>query len=188
MRFVSSVKPTLHGAAFYSYLLIWGGSRFICGCFFQGYDRLRQCAIEVVLVEFTEHFSSCPAAREVLTVCFMVLYPFIVCFLKKAGTDAIMLPSRRTIFPGGALGNGQTGACYGLAVLVIQGRRNCLDGLTVKPYPGKIRQADFVTTDFQIIGGTFCKLCLDLFLERFLFSLCGFNQLGGLFGLFDRNS
>ena len=29
-----------------------------------------------------------------------------------------------------------------------------------------------MATDFQIIGGTFCKLCLDLFFERFLFGLC----------------
>ena len=75
-------------------------------------------------------------------------------------------------------GDAQAGAGDRFAVLVVQVGRYGLDGLTVKSGAGEIGQADFVVAYFQIVGGTLSQCLADLDLQLFLFSLCGFNQLG----------
>ena len=83
-------------------------------------------------------------------------------------------------------GDAQAGAGDRFAVLVIQVGSYGLDGFAVQSGAGEIRQADFVTAYFQIVGGTLSQCLADLDLQLFLFSLCGLNQLGGLLVLFDK--
>lgn len=83
-------------------------------------------------------------------------------------------------------GDAQAGAGDCFAVLVVQGGRYRLDGFAVQSGAGEIGQADFVTTDFEIVGGALCQCLADLDLQLFLFGLCSLNQLGGLFVLLDK--
>lgn len=82
--------------------------------------------------------------------------------------------------------DGQALACNDLGILGKQGRGNGLDGFAVQADAGEVRQLDFVTTYLQVIGIALGHLCLDLGLDSFLLSLCGFNQLCGLFVLDDK--
>ena len=83
-------------------------------------------------------------------------------------------------------GDAQAGAGDRFAVLVVQVGCYGLDGFAVKPGAGEIGQADFVAAYFQIVGGALSQCLADLDLQLFLFSLCGFNQLGGLLVLLDK--
>ena len=83
-------------------------------------------------------------------------------------------------------GDAQAGAGDRFAVLVVQVGRYGLDGFAVQSGAGEIGQADFVAAYFQIVGGALSQCLADLELQLFLFSLCGFNQLGGLLVLFDK--
>ena len=81
--------------------------------------------------------------------------------------------------------DGQALACNDLGILGKQGRGNGLDGFAVQAGAGEVRQFDFVAPYLQVIGIALGHLSFDLCLDSFLLSLCGFNQLCGLFVLND---
>ena len=81
-------------------------------------------------------------------------------------------------------GQALTGDDFG--ILGEQGRGHGLDGFAVQADAGEVRQFDFMASYLQVIGIALGHLCLDLGLDSFLLSLCGFNQLCGLFVLDDK--
>ena len=83
-------------------------------------------------------------------------------------------------------GDAQAGAGDRFAVLIVQVRGYGFDGFAVESGAGEIGQADFVAAYFQIVGGALSQCLADLDLQLFLLSLCGLNQLGGLFVLLDK--
>ena len=82
--------------------------------------------------------------------------------------------------------DGQAGAGDDFAVLLIQVGSYGFNGFAVEPGTGEVGQADFVIANFQLIGGTLCQCFPDLDLQLFLFGLCCFDQLGGLFVLLHK--
>ena len=101
---------------------------------------------------------------------------------------------QRQLWTGGAVwgffrvmsGDAQAGAGDRFAVLVVQVGRYGLDGFAVQSGAGEIGQADFVAAYFQIVGGALSQCLADLDLQLLLLSLCGLDQLGGLFVLLDK--
>ena len=81
--------------------------------------------------------------------------------------------------------DGQALACNDLGILGKQGGGNSLDDFAVQTGAGEVGQFDFVSSYLQVVGIALCHLSFDLGLDSFLLSLCGFNQLGGLFVLDD---
>ena len=81
--------------------------------------------------------------------------------------------------------DGQALAGDDFRILGKQGRGNGLDGFTVQAGAGEVRQLNFMASYLQVVGVTLCHLSFDLGLDSFLLSLCGFNQLCGLFVLND---
>ena len=80
-------------------------------------------------------------------------------------------------------GQALTGDDFG--ILGKQSRGHGLDSFAVQAGAGKVRQLDFVASYLQVVGIALGHLSFDLGLDSFLLSLCGFNQLGGLFVLDD---
>ena len=165
---------------------------------FQADDGLGQLACKVVLVELTEHLFQLTGSAGGFDSLF---HDFLDLSLDKKGRDRYNIGVAR---PGGCVGlctaqtlvgarcmglfsgDAQAGAGDRFAVLVVQVGSYGLDGFAVESGAGEIGQADFVATDFEIVGGALCQCLADLDLQLFLFSLCGFNQLGGLLVLLDK--
>ena len=83
------------------------------------------------------------------------------------------------------LADGQALTGDDFRILGKQGRGNGLDGFAVQAGAGEVRQLDFMASYLQVVGIALGHLSFDLGLDSFLLSLCGFNQLGGLFVLDD---
>ena len=81
--------------------------------------------------------------------------------------------------------DGQALTCDDFRILGKQSRGHGLDSFAVQAGAGEVRQLDFVTTYLQVTGIALGHLSFDLGLDGFLLSLCGFNQLCGLFVLDD---
>ena len=81
--------------------------------------------------------------------------------------------------------DGQALACDDFGILSKQGRGHGLDSFTVQAGAGEVRQLNFMASYLQVVGVAVGHLSFDLGLDSFLLSLCGFNQLGGLFVLDD---